>query len=32
VTAPGLITDGDQSLLVDTLFDEKITAEMLASM
>jgi hypothetical protein len=22
----GLITDGDQSLLVDTLFDEKITA------
>ena len=28
----GLITDGDQSLLVDTLFDEKITAEMLASM
>jgi cyclase len=28
----GLITDGDQSLLVDTLFDERITAEMLASM
>ena len=28
----GLITDGDQSLLVDTLFDEKITAEMLESM
>lgn len=28
----GLITDGGQSLLVDTLFDEKITAEMLATM
>ncbi|MBW1907864.1 MAG: MBL fold metallo-hydrolase, partial [Deltaproteobacteria bacterium] len=28
----GLITDGDQSLLVDTLFDEQITAEMLESM
>ena len=28
----GLVTDGDQSLLVDTLFDEKITAEMLAAM
>jgi len=28
----GLIADGDQSLLVDTLFDEKITAEMLTSM
>jgi glyoxylase-like metal-dependent hydrolase (beta-lactamase superfamily II) len=28
----GLIADGDQSLLVDTLFDEKITAEMLESM
>jgi len=28
----GLITDGDQSLLVDTLFDEKIAAEMLESM
>jgi len=28
----GLITDGDQSLLVDTLFDEKLTAEMLESM
>lgn len=26
----GLITDGDQSLLVDTLFDERLTAEMLA--
>lgn len=25
----GLIVDGDQSLLVDTLFDEKITGEML---
>ena len=28
----GLITDGDQSLLVDTLFDEKLTAEMLETM
>ncbi len=28
----GLITDGDQSLLVDTLFDLKLTAEMLTSM
>jgi len=28
----GLITDGDQSLLVDTLFDERLTAEMLAVM
>ncbi|MDA5194049.1 MBL fold metallo-hydrolase [Govanella unica] len=28
----GLIIDGDQSLLVDTLFDEKLTAEMLAVM
>ncbi len=28
----GLITDGDQSLLVDTLFDERLTAEMLAAM
>ena len=28
----GLITDGDQSLLVDTLFDVKLTAEMLAAM
>lgn len=28
----GLIVDGDQSLLVDTLFDEKLTAEMLATM
>ena len=28
----GLITDGGQSLLVDTLFDQKLTAEMLASM
>jgi cyclase len=26
----GLITDGDQSLLVDTLFDLKLTAEMLS--
>ncbi|MBV8139781.1 MAG: MBL fold metallo-hydrolase [Deltaproteobacteria bacterium] len=25
----GLVTDGDQSLLVDTLFDERLTAEML---
>jgi len=28
----GLIVDGDQSLLVDTLFDEALTAEMLAAM
>jgi cyclase len=28
----GLITDGDQSLLVDTLFDLKLTREMLAAM
>ena len=28
----GLITDGDQSLLVDTLFDERLTAEMLEVM
>ncbi len=28
----GLIVDGEQSLLVDTLFDMKLTAEMLASM
>lgn len=28
----GLITDAGQSLLVDTLFDEKITGEMLAAM
>ena len=28
----GLIVDGDQSLLVDTLFDEPLTAEMLATM
>lgn len=28
----GLITDGDQSLLVDTLFDQQLTGEMLASM
>lgn len=28
----GLITDGGESLLVDTLFDEKITGEMLAAM
>ncbi|MFZ2060941.1 MAG: MBL fold metallo-hydrolase [Candidatus Binatus sp.] len=28
----GLIADGDQSLLVDTLFDERLTAEMLAVM
>ena len=25
----GLVTDGDQSLLIDTLFDERLTAEML---
>jgi glyoxylase-like metal-dependent hydrolase (beta-lactamase superfamily II) len=28
----GLITDGDESLLIDTLFDRKLTAEMLAVM
>ncbi|MEE2674316.1 MAG: MBL fold metallo-hydrolase [Myxococcota bacterium] len=28
----GLVTDGDQSLLVDTLFDLRLTAEMLAAM
>jgi len=28
----GLVIDGDQSLLVDTLFDERLTAAMLASM
>ena len=28
----GLIADGDQSLLVDTLFDRRITSEMLAAM
>ena len=28
----GLIVDGDQTLLVDTLFDLKLTAEMLADM
>lgn len=28
----GLIHDGDQALLVDTLFDEALTADMLASM
>jgi cyclase len=28
----GLIADGDQSLLVDTLFDERLTAEMLGVM
>ncbi len=28
----GLVTDGEESLLVDTLFDEKLTAEMLATM
>lgn len=28
----GLIVDGDQTLLVDTLFDLKLTAEMLATM
>ncbi|MFK8019373.1 MAG: MBL fold metallo-hydrolase [Pseudomonadales bacterium] len=28
----GLVVDGDQSLLVDTLFDEKLTAEMLSTM
>ena len=28
----GLIVDGDQSLLVDTLFDRRITDEMLSAM
>ncbi len=28
----GLVVDGDQSLLIDTLFDERLTAEMLAAM
>ncbi|MEQ9002577.1 MAG: MBL fold metallo-hydrolase, partial [Pseudomonadales bacterium] len=28
----GLVTDGDASLLVDTLFDKRLTAEMLAAM
>ncbi|HIG41243.1 MAG: MBL fold metallo-hydrolase [bacterium] len=28
----GLVTDGDQSLLVDTLFDAKLTREMLSTM
>ena len=28
----GLITDGDRSLLIDTLFDLKLTGEMLAAM
>jgi glyoxylase-like metal-dependent hydrolase (beta-lactamase superfamily II) len=28
----GLVTDGDQSLLVDTLFDERLTAEMFGVM
>ena len=28
----GLIVDGDQTLLVDTLFDLKLTGEMLAAM
>lgn len=28
----GLIVDGEQSLLVDTLFDERLTAEMLTAM
>lgn len=28
----GLVVDGEQSLLVDTLFDEKLTADMLATM
>lgn len=28
----GLVIDGDQSLLVDTLFDERLTAEMLGAM
>ena len=28
----GLVTDGDEALLVDTLFDERLTAEMLTAM
>lgn len=28
----GLVVDGEESLLVDTLFDERLTAEMLAAM
>lgn len=28
----GLVTDGEESLLVDTLFDERLTAEMLRTM
>jgi cyclase len=28
----GLVTDGDQALLIDTLFDERLTTAMLASM
>lgn len=28
----GLITDGEESMLVDTLFDERLTAEMLTAM
>lgn len=28
----GLVTDGDQALLVDTLFDERLTATMLERM
>src|SRR5215469_13882211 len=28
----GLVTDGDQALLVDTWFDERLTAEILATM
>ena len=28
----GLVVDGDQALLIDTLFDERLTAEMLAAM
>lgn len=28
----GLVVDGDEALLIDTLFDERLTAEMLAAM
>ena len=32
ISPAGLIVDGDESLIVDTLFDEKLTEEMLESM
>src|ERR1700757_1688977 len=28
----GLVTDGDEALLIDTLFDERLTAEMLRAL